>query len=195
MKKQKTKENGEKQMSRFKAGDIVQISVFSALMVLCSWIYIPAVVPFTMQTFGVLLAAVLLGAKKSIFAVLVYMLLGVLGLPVFSGGGSGIGVLLGQNGGYIMGFLICAFVCGKISEKTKRSPAAMMISMLAGLLCVYVFGGLWLACVYLSKSGDMGVWTVVCAYTASFVIPDLIKITLATFTARRFLKSTDLFRR
>lgn len=180
-------------MRSFKVRELAQISAFAALMVLCSWITVPASVPFTMQTFAVFLAALLLGAKKGVVAVLVYIVLGILGLPVFSGGRAGISMLFGQTGGYIIGFLVCTFVCGKINEKTKKSPAAMMVSVLAGLLCVYIWGGWWFAFVYLSK--DLaGFWSAFLSCTVPFIIPDIAKATLAVFVARRLSRHSNIFK-
>lgn len=175
-------------MKTIKTREIVQISAFSAILVLCSWISIPSAVPFTLQTFGVFLAAGLLGTKKATAAVTVYILLGILGLPVFSGGRSGLGVLLGQTGGYITGFLIGVFVCGICLKPTRKRHRDMAVSMLIGQLCIYIFGSLWFSLVYLTKSGVSGFWMVVSTAVVPFVIPDIIKIALAVFAAGRISK-------
>lgn len=88
-----------------KTYDMVYIAVFAVLMAICSWISIPTVVPFTLQTFGVFLAIGVLGGKRGSLAVLVYILLGAIGVPVFAGFTGGIGILLRNTGGYIVGFL------------------------------------------------------------------------------------------
>lgn len=85
--------------------DLVYVGVFAALLAIFSWISIPTVVPFTLQTFGVFLALTVLGGKRGTLAILVYILLGAMGLPVFSGFTGGFGRLLGTTGGYIVGFL------------------------------------------------------------------------------------------
>ena len=84
--------------------DMVLIAMFAVLMAVCSWISIPMEVPFTLQTFGLFLTVGVLGGKRGTFAVLIYILLGAIGVPVFAGFNSGIGVLLGTTGGYIVGF-------------------------------------------------------------------------------------------
>ena len=101
-------------MKKSKIREITVISVFTALLVLCSWLSVPNTVPFTMQAFGVFLAATLLGKKKGTIVIVVYLGLGALGIPVFAGGKAGISALLGQTGGYISGFLPCAFVCNVV---------------------------------------------------------------------------------
>ena len=76
----------------------------AALMAVCSWISIPTAIPFTLQTMAVFLAVGLLGGKRGTLAVTAYVLLGAVGAPVFANFSGGIGILLGQTGGYILGF-------------------------------------------------------------------------------------------
>ena len=88
--------------------DMVCTAMFAVIMAVCSWISIPAMVPFTLQTFGVFLAVGTLGGKRGSLAVLIYLLLGAVGLPVFSGFAGGLGYMMGSTGGYIIGFLLSA---------------------------------------------------------------------------------------
>ncbi len=88
-----------------KVKDMTLIAMFAAIMAVCSWISIPAPVPFTLQTMAVFLAVGLLGGKRGTIAVAIYILLGAVGLPVFAGFSGGLGTLLGLTGGYIFGFL------------------------------------------------------------------------------------------
>ncbi len=81
------------------------IALMSVVLLLCSILTVPSVVPFTLQTFGVALAVGLLGIKSGLLSVVAYFLLGLIGLPVFAGMQGGIGVLLGPTGGYLIGFL------------------------------------------------------------------------------------------
>ena len=97
-------------MQQNKTRDIVFIGIFAALIAICSWISIPTTVPFTLQTMGVFTAVGLLGGKRGSLAVLVYILLGLVGLPVFAGFSGGVGVLFGTTGGYIIGFLASALL-------------------------------------------------------------------------------------
>ncbi|MDD3920030.1 MAG: biotin transporter BioY, partial [Eubacteriales bacterium] len=79
--------------------DMLYIALAVALIAICAWLSIPAAVPFTMQTFGVFMAAGLLGKRRGVMAVAVYLLLGIIGIPVFSGFRGGVGVLMGNTGG------------------------------------------------------------------------------------------------
>ena len=93
--------------------DMAYIAVFAVIMAVCSWISVPYVVPFTLQTFAVFLAVGVLGGKRGTLAVLIYILLGCVGLPVFAGFSGGIGVVLGSTGGYIVGFLSSSIILSK----------------------------------------------------------------------------------
>ena len=118
--------------TRSKTYDIVYIAVFAVIMAICSWISIPAAVPFTLQTFGVFIAVGILGGKRGTLSVLVFILLGAIGVPVFAGFSGGIGVLAGTTGGYIIGFLfsdrrtdclLCIWYCMVYDrlQQSKRS--------------------------------------------------------------------------
>ena len=91
-----------------KTRDIVYMSVFTAMISICSWISIPASIPFTLQTMGVFTTVGLLGGKRGTLTILTYILLGAIGVPVFAGLTGGVSVLLGTTGGYIIGFLLSA---------------------------------------------------------------------------------------
>ncbi len=162
-----------------------RIALFSALLSICAWIAVPSVVPYTLQTFAVLLSAAVLGGRDAAISVLVYIALGVLGLPVFSGGRAGFGVLFGATGGYILGFLPCSYVAGSLCEKTKKRPILMSLSMLAGLLCDYIFGAVWFWALYLDFSGFASALAV---GVAPFVAADILKIALASFVAVKLQK-------
>lgn len=90
--------------------DITLTALYSALIAVCSWISVPAAVPFTMQTFAVFVTVGVLGGKRGTYSVLLYLLLGAAGLPVFAGFTGGVGHLFGATGGYIIGFLFSAIV-------------------------------------------------------------------------------------
>ena len=89
-----------------KTRDMVYISFFAIVIAIGSWISIPTMIPFTLQTFAVFITVGILGGKRGAAAVSLYILLGVVGIPVFAGFKGGIGVLLGNTGGYILGFLL-----------------------------------------------------------------------------------------
>ena len=123
--------------TRSKTYDMVYIAVFAVLIAICSWISIPMTVPFTLQTFAVFLAVGVLGGKRGSLAVLIYILLGAVGIPVFAGFSGGIGVLLGNTGGYIIGFLFSALLMWLIEKLFGRKTWVLGISMVLGLIVCY----------------------------------------------------------
>ena len=170
---------------RMDTRDIAMIAQCAAVMVICSWISIPAAVPFTMQTFGVFLSVGLLGGRRGTAAVLVYLLLGAAGLPVFSGFTGGLGHMFGATGGYIIGFLFSALVMWLIERLRGRSMKTLIFSMIAGLITCYAFGTAWFMAVYARDSGSIGLITALTWCVLPYVIPDAAKITLAAALTRR----------
>lgn len=169
-----------------KTKDLVLISLFASLIAICSWIYIPTAVPFTLQTFAVFLSLGLLGGKKGFQAILVYLLLGAVGLPVFAGFTSGFGVLLGSTGGYLWGFLGAALVYWGASLKIKNfSKIWLWSTMLFGLLLCYLFGSLWFYAIALNGGKALSFYTVLTWCVFPFVLPDLLKIGLAIYLTER----------
>jgi biotin transport system substrate-specific component len=169
-----------------KTKDLVLISLFASLIAICSWISIPAAVPFTMQTFAVFISLGLLGGKKGFQAILVYLLLGAVGLPVFAGFTSGFGVLLGSTGGYLWGFLGAALVYWGASTKIKKfSKIWLWSTMLFGLLLCYLFGSLWFYAIAFNGGRALSFYTVLTWCVFPFVLPDLLKIGLAIYLTER----------
>ena len=165
--------------------DMVYIALFAVLIAVCSWISIPTIVPFTLQTFAVFCALGLLGGRRGTISVLVYILLGAVGLPVFAGFTSGIGILFGTTGGYIIGFVFLALVYWLITKLLGNKPLAVVIAMLSGLLVCYVFGTAWFMVVYVQSSGAIGLATALGWCVIPFIIPDLVKIAFAAFLVKR----------
>lgn len=167
--------------SKFSTIDIVYIAIFAALMAVCSWISITMVVPvpFTLQTFAVFLSVYLLGGKRGTISVLVYILLGAVGLPVFAGFSGGPGTLLGNTGGYIIGFLFSALVMWICEKLLGKKLWAYAVSMVLGLIVCYAFGTAWFMVVYARDNGAVSLLTVLGWCVFPYIIPDLVKIALA----------------
>ncbi len=177
---------------RMDTRDVTMIAVCTAMMVICSWISIPATVPFTMQTFGVFLCVGLLGGRRGTLAVSVYLLLGAVGLPVFSGFTGGLGHLFGATGGYIIGFLFSALVMWLIEHLLGRNLKTLVLSMIAGLITCYAFGTAWFMVVYAKDSGSVGLMTALGWCVFPYVVPDAVKIGLATVITRRVRQITGM---
>ena len=165
---------------------------FVALQAVCALLCVPfSPVSVTMQTFAVFLAVYVLGAKRALTAVAVYIALGAVGLPVFAGFRGGIGVLAGPTGGYIVGFLFTALLGGVLTERAGQRRVPVFFSMFAGLILCYAVGTAWFAVVYASSHGPVSVSFILGAAVLPFVIPDLIKIILAIELGRRLKPVAD----
>ena len=170
---------------RGKTYDMVYIGIFTVLIAVCSWISIPAAVPFTLQTFGVFMAVEVLGGKRGTMAVLVYILMGAVGIPVFAGFQGGIGVIFNTTGGYIVGFLCSALIMWAAESLFGKKPLVRLLSMAAGLIACYVLGTIWFMVVYGRTTGAVGLMTVLGWCVIPFIIPDLVKIGLAYVISRK----------
>ena len=178
--------------SKLSVRDMAYIALFAVMMAVCSWISIPYVVPFTLQTFAVFLAVGVLGGRRGTMAVLVYLLMGAVGLPVFTGFSGGSGHLLGSTGGYIVGFVFTALVMWGMERIPGSRTVVLAVSMVLGLLVCYAFGTAWFVMVYARTTGPVGVWTAVGWCVAPYVVPDLVKLALALVLRRRLRRAIRL---
>lgn len=170
---------------KFRTIDLAFIAVGAALIAICSWISIPLTVPFTLQTFAVFFILAALGGKRGTFSILVYILLGAIGVPVFAGFSSGIGVLLGNTGGYILGFLLSGIVYLVLTKLFGERLPVQIIALVLGLALCYAFGTAWFMVVYTKANGAVGLGTVLSWCVFPFILPDLVKLALALTIARR----------
>lgn len=169
---------------KWTARDMAYVAIFAVTIAICSWISIPTTVPFTLQTFAVFLAVGVLGGRRGTFAVLVYILLGAVGLPVFAGFSGGLGALLGTTGGYIIGFFFSALLYWAMTKVLGKKTPVMVVAMVLGLIVCYAFGTVWFMTVYARNSGAIGLGTALGWCVIPFIIPDLVKIALAVGLTR-----------
>lgn len=175
-------------MTKNKTLDMVYIAMFTVLIAICSWISIPTTVPFTLQTFGVFVTVGVLGGKRGSLSVLIYLLLGAIGIPVFAGFTGGMGIVLGSTGGYIIGFLLSTLLMWGMEKLLGKKTWVLALSMVLGLLVCYIFGTIWFMLVYTRETGAIGLWTALGWCVFPFVIPDLVKIVLALLICKRLAK-------
>lgn len=158
---------------------MVLSSLFAALMAVCSWIAIPIPpVSFTLQTLAVFLCLGLLGGKWGSGSILLYLLLGLVGLPVFTGFRGGAAALLDVTGGFLWGFLAAGLVYWLL-EKAGKLPA-MVIAM---LVC-YACGCFW----FTIYAGNIGWGAAVMTCVVPYLIPDAVKIGLACTLSKRIVR-------
>ncbi len=167
--------------------DIEYTEVFASVIAICALITVPFAVPFTIQTFGVFFALLMLGGKRGFYAVSIYTSLGLVGLPVFSGFQGGFAVIFGATGGYIIGFLLAALVFWSFEKILGMKRGAHFLSVWLGMLVCYAVGTLWYALVYMGGT-DIGFATAVAQCVLPFILPDVAKITLAFVLCKRLKK-------
>ena len=161
-----------------KAKNMALCGLFTAVLTVCAWISIPfgdSVI--TLQTFGIFLTLGLLGGKLGSLTVLVYLLLGAVGVPVFSAFQGGLGALLGTTGGYLFGFMLTALTYWLLTSR-RNTPRLRLIVMVIGLLLCYGCGSWWYLTRYLS-GGTVTLGLVLLKCVVPFLIPDAVKLGLA----------------
>ncbi len=157
-------------------------ALFTAVLAVCSWITLPAPVPFTLQTLGVFLAVGLLGFKGSLISISAYLLLGAVGLPVFSGFQGGLGVIFGPTGGYALAFLLVPFIYHGVLRLTGGKY--IYLALLSGLAVCYAFGALW----YSFFAGGESFLSLLAVTVVPFILPDILKLGAALIIIKRIGK-------
>lgn len=170
------------------AREISYIALSVALITVGAWIAIPVGnVPFTLQTLMVALIGGVMGWKRGVATLFVYVLMGMIGIPVFSKFQAGVGVLFGATGGYIFGFFFLVLVpafCKYLPVKNKWARASVFFaaSVIGEAVC-YFFGTIWFVNVY---HCTVGYAMAICV--VPFIVPDLIKFVLSSALTVRLEK-------
>ena len=170
------------------AREIAYIGLAVALITVCAWISVPVFsIPFTLQTFAVAFVGGLLGWKRGTVAILVYILMGLIGIPVFAGFKAGVPALFGATGGYIFGFLFLALLPALAKLIPAETGAARTIIFygfsILGCAVLYFFGTVWLILMTRCAVGyALGVCVV------PFIIPDAVKLAIAAIITVRLEK-------
>lgn len=171
-------------MQTIKTRDMILVALFATLTTVGAYISIPiGVVPFTFQTLFVMLSGLLLGSKKGALSMTVYLLMGLVGLPVFANGLSGIGIIFKPTFGYLIGFIFASFIIGLIREKTTKARY-FFIAPFIGLLVIYLIGVPYLYYIFNTVIyPDMPITTMTALKYGlfPFIAFDLVKATLVGF--------------
>ncbi len=184
------KEDAVGKEAGMKARDLTRTALFVAVLAVCSYLSFPLLaVSFSMQTFGVFLAVLLLGGKRASLTVLLYLLLGLCGAPVFAGFRGGISVFLGPSGGYLIGFLGLTTIAWLFGRRRCARP----VSLLCGMLVCYACAVGWFWLVY-TPGGMAGMWEALCFCVFPFLLPDAIKLLAALGLARALETRSRIFR-
>lgn len=120
-------------------------AIFSVIIAIFAQITIPlGLIPLTLQTFIIGLTVTVLGLRTGTWAIIIYLFLGLIGLPVFAGGSAGMGVLFGPTGGFLIGFIFNGLVTGGILERTGKTHFWAIIANLLGAMVTLAIGSIWL---------------------------------------------------
>jgi len=161
---------------------MVLCSLFAALIAVCAWISIPIPpVAFTLQTFGVLMALGVLGGKWGTVSILLYLALGIVGLPVFAGFRGGAGALLDATGGFLWGFLLGGLACWRTEGLGK--PLTLVLCQLVCYICGCLWFTHWAGCTLTAA---------VLACVVPYLIPDILKLWLAHRISCRLVRQLKL---
>lgn len=170
--------------------DACTIGLSAALIAVSAYIQIPFFIPITLQSFAILLVCGTFGWKIGLLSTLIYILIGVAGLPVFSGGQAGISVLFGVSGGFILGFIpmsiLSGFACEMLVKKNSNSFALRFVSMLISNLVLYACGVVFYCLVY-SPCGDASFLSTLALLVFPFLLPDIVKTALAAYLSKRLM--------
>jgi biotin transport system substrate-specific component len=167
----------ERRLARFY--DAALIVGGSMIIALCARIAVGHPVPITGQTFGVLMVAALLGSRRGALSVLAYIGEGLAGLPVFAQGKAGLVALFGPTGGYLVGFILAAYLVGALSERGwDRRAATTVAAMTVGNLAIYACGLTWLFCLDSLLGRPVG-GGILAVGLYPFLVGDVLKIALA----------------
>ena len=179
---------------RSAAYDIALIAVSAALITVCSWISIQiGPVPVTLQTLAVLAVILTTGGRRGSIAVAVYLALGAIGVPVFSGFKGGPAAFAGPTGGFLIGFLAAALVYwlleklvfARLMTTQKKKIIFGFVNSFIFELIMYTVGVIWFMTVYAAQTGPVGLITVLELCVFPFIIPDIVKIAAAVIISSR----------
>ena len=170
---------------KYLAYNMTYIAMCVALLSICAWITIPFTVSFTLQLFAVFWIAAVSDWKQSLSAISLYLLLGGLGAPIFSGFQGGPGVFLSATGGYLIGFLCASLVISLLIQLFGKKSSVLIASMSLSLLICYFFGTLWYIVFYATIHAEVSVLSALFVCVFPFLVPDCLKIALAVILAKK----------
>lgn len=173
----------------FKVRTIFYPVIFTGLIIIGAQVTIPlGPVPFVLSDFFVLLSGLVLGSKYAPISVVLYLLLGLAGLPVFSDGGGGVEHFEGLTGGYLIGFLVASFVVGLISHSKPGSIWKDLIAVISGFITIYTCGVIWL-----QYQTELPWAEAISSGALEFLVPMSIKTTTCVLLAT-LIKKLNLIR-
>ena len=174
--------------------DLVLISVSAALITVCSWINIPfGPVPFTLQTLAILAVMLTCGGRRGTVSILVYLALGLCGVPVFAEFKGGVSAFAGPTGGFLIGFvfaglvywLLESLIFRKLMTNMVKTWVFAVVNSVVFEIIMYVIGVIWFMTVYAAQTGPVGLGTVMGWCVIPFIVPDVVKLVVAVMIGER----------
>ena len=156
--------------------DIVLISLSTILITISAWIEIPFIVPFTLQILAIFIITGLFKFRVSFLSVVIYIIMGIIGIPVFSGFQGGIGVLMTYTGGFLLGFIFIPIVYNIINKVIINKNFSLVISFIISLIIIYLIGSIWFYIVYTNKNNNVNFIDCIVISVLPFIIPDVFKL-------------------
>ncbi|MGN0771960.1 MAG: biotin transporter BioY [Christensenellales bacterium] len=169
--------------------NIASVGLMSAVMCILGPLSLPiGLVPITLGTFGIYLTCYLLGWKKGVLCTLIYLLLGMVGVPVFSNFGAGLAKLVGPTGGYLIGYIPMSFIIGIFADKFRNNKPMQLLGMILATIVLYAIGTAWL-----SVSANLTFAKALAAGVTPFIVGDAIKIVMAMILGMPIRERVSLF--
>ncbi len=174
---------------KYSTKDLCMIGIWAAIIVIMAQIAIPMPmgVPMTMQTFGVTLAALILGPKKGAMASLIYVLLGAIGIPVYANFTGGIHILFGPTGGFLISFPIMAYIIGLGAEYKSSSISLYVSGIVVGTIVNYIIGCI-MFCLVTSSSMGVAITACVVPFIPTAIIKAMVAGILGCKIKQRLVK-------
>lgn len=174
--------------SKISIQDICMIALCTAVIAIMAQISIPMPlgVPMTMQTFAITLAAVVLGSKKGCIASLIYVLLGMIGIPVLAGFSGGIQHIVGPTGGFLISFPIMAYIIGLGIDKLKDVKGGFVLCIIAGTVVNYIIG-VMMFCLLTSSSVVVGFTACVLPFIPTAIIKAILAAAIGLQIRKRLV--------
>ena len=172
------------QFSKTSALSVVRIALFAAIISVTALVSVPFPVPLTLQTLGIFTALFTLGGKRGAASVFLYVAIGAVGLPVFSGFMGGIGRLFDLTGGFIFGFLLAAVLYIPLSRFSKNALGCLIVGGVCQLV-IYASGVFGYIIVSGVSGATVGVGAAALNCVLPYIIPDILKIFIAYVISKR----------
>ncbi len=169
--------------------DITYTGIFAALTAIGAFISIPiGPVPITLQSFFVILSGIILGSKKAMFSQITYLLMGLIGFPIFSGFSGGLQHVFKPSFGFIIGYVAAAYVVGKLTENRALTHKNLSLAVLTGSIIIYAFGIPYMYYILnIILQSNLSIIRILQLGMLAFIPGDVLKAIITVFIAKRLM--------